>query len=354
MSLIKKKKISGKKSKRWRSIDVTDIMDGIETKHKNQLLEAEAKAKLKNKNLFFIDTGNEVQQDPRKAPLDPNRFKKKPKEIIVSKAEKKVVEKIAAKQKRKNEIQEIDDIPESTNESNTLDLWEDEPVPSKKIITKPVVNAPAVILPHPGQSYNPTFKSHKDLLQNVVTEEIEILKKKEYVEPVDNKPGKPLNQVKKKKFKSDIRRAHALAQEEKKIEKKKRQDLINIKSIVQEIDEKMEKQEKELEERRKKKEEEDKLIAEGKLIKARKVGKGDYEFKGTDFQTRDNLAPNLRNLNTAGNLLRDRFDSIFRRNLIEPKSNNRKRKSRHPKYKMHNIYDKNRRQEEEDDLKVHK
>lgn len=42
-------------------------------------------------------------------------------------------------------------------------------------------------------------------------------------------------------------------------------------------------------------------------------------MKKTDFQLEDELAPSLRQLKAQGtdDLLRDRFDSVFRRNLIE-------------------------------------
>jgi len=43
---------------------------------------------------------------------------------------------------------------------------------------------PAVEVPHPGMSYNPSFKDHQDLLQMVATDEIKIIKKEEHLNRV--------------------------------------------------------------------------------------------------------------------------------------------------------------------------
>jgi len=58
-------------------------------------------------------------------------------------------------------------------------------------------------------------------------------------------------------------------------------------------------------------------------------------MKKTDFQLEDELAPSLRQLKALGtdDLLRDRFDSVFRRNLIEMDAPTEAEKKRQRKLK---------------------
>lgn len=78
----------------------------------------------------------------------------------------------------------------------------------------------------------------------------------------------------------------------------------------------------------------------GTVNKAKKVGRFVYKQRKTDFQLEDELAGNLRQMKPLGNdyLLEDRFDSIYRRNLVEPDAPNQadKKRQRKMKYKMYN------------------
>ena len=64
-------------------------------------------------------------------------------------------------------------------------------------------------------------------------------------------------------------------------------------------------------------------------------------MRKTDFQTEEELAGSLRTIRskaTPADLLVDRYDSVFRRNLVEPEApigGDRKR-NRKAKYKWHN------------------
>ena len=51
----------------------------------------------------------------------------------------------------------------------------------------------------------------------------------------------------------------------------------------------------------------------------KKLGRFKYHGRKQDYQLEDDLAGNLRKLKPLGSdqLLQDRYDSIFRRNLIE-------------------------------------
>lgn len=55
------------------------------------------------------------------------------------------------------------------------------------------------------------------------------------------------------------------------------------------------------------------------MTKAPKLGRKAYKMKKTEFQLEDELAGSLREAKALGkdDFLRDRFDSIFRRNLLD-------------------------------------
>lgn len=71
------------------------------------------------------------------------------------------------------------------------------------------------------------------------------------------------------------------------------------------------------------------------------LGRHKYRMRKTDFQTEDELAGSLRTIRakaTPADLLVDRYDSVFRRNLIEPEMpiGGDRRRTRKGKYKWHN------------------
>ena len=59
--------------------------------------------------------------------------------------------------------------------------------------------------------------------------------------------------------------------------------------------------------------------SQGVVNKASKIGRKPYKMRKTDFKMEDELAGSLRELRPVGqdDALRERFDSVFRRNLIE-------------------------------------
>jgi hypothetical protein len=70
-------------------------------------------------------------------------------------------------------------------------------------------------------------------------------------------------------------------------------------------------------------------------MKPKKVGRWKYSMRKHDYQLEDDLSGNLRQMKPLGNgsLLDDRFDSIFRRNLIEPNAHDNLDKKRIKKIK---------------------
>ena len=86
--------------------------------------------------------------------------------------------------------------------------------------------------------------------------------------------------------------------------------------------EKLAKQADEVVQQRKKEvnEEISKQQNEGLVSKPKIIGRFKYSMRKTDFQLEDELAGSMREIKPLGQseLLRDRFDSVFRRNFVEP------------------------------------
>ena len=351
MSIVRKHSRATKGTKKWRkNIDVTDLMLEVEEQERKDKLEKAAQEKLKNQKLFYIDQQPDAKVRER-LPLDPNRFKKRPSNAPLSKAEGKKLSKIAQKQKEK-EQQKLNQISTTDNtESDEIkDVWEEErPVQQKTELPLERIKVPVVLPPHSGQSYNPVFKAHKELLEQVIEEEKEKEYNRNFIEYENDKV--PVLPKQKKRIRNVKERIEAEEKAARKQERQLNHDFMNLKSIIKNLNKKSEEHAKELQEIKEAEEQEKKLIEEGKLVKARRIGRAKYEYKGTDFQLTSELTTNLRTLKTTGNLLSDRYDSLFRRNLIEPPRHAKKKKSRFPKYKFHSI---ERGHKDDESLQVHK
>lgn len=77
----------------------------------------------------------------------------------------------------------------------------------------------------------------------------------------------------------------------------------------------------------------------GIINNASRIGRYKYKMRKTDFQPEEDLSGNLRTIKPIGadNMLEERFDSIFRRNLLAPdaKEGDDKKRVRKAKYKFH-------------------
>lgn len=87
-------------------------------------------------------------------------------------------------------------------------------------------------------------------------------------------------------------------------------------------------------------EETQKQVSTGVVSKAKKVGRFKYTQRKQDYLLEEDLSGNLRQMKPLGNesLLGDRFDSVFRRNLVEPDAptQSAKKRQRKLKFKMVN------------------
>ena len=212
---------------------------------------------------------------------------------------------------------------------------------------------PAVLLPHPGISYQPKEEEHTQLLESVKTGEerrlrgerrlkrslrgMRHLSKKDIAreerrqmreglfgeskldsESEDLTPAVATvrrQKVKKKKMKGlSLERRRALLElEKRKLETRHAEDIQNIKSLNKRLD-------RQATFRRKPR--------SAPLTK--RLGKLRYNEPMRDFQLRSEIASNLGRLVPEGNLLRDRYKSLQKRNIIEV----RRRRIMKRKYKL--------------------
>lgn len=115
----------------------------------------------------------------------------------------------AVSQRRLSEIRRENERNKRGNFS--LDLWGDTiSLSSESTIQKKAKEAPkdlhkkrsvlpAVELPHPGMSYNPSFKDHQELLQIIVQEESKVIKKEKHLARVTKDIFRKVSQDKQQK-----------------------------------------------------------------------------------------------------------------------------------------------------------
>lgn len=213
---------------------------------------------------------------------------------------------------------------------------------------------PAIEVPHPGTSYNPSYEDHQNLLQEVAQKELNLIKEEKHLERVTTKMFKkvsaaekeknfmnemseglnletenavddidedtdvksvnpPVRNVKKTRLqrrKQKEQRALAHKIETEKIEKRKLSDIYKLRLLDKQLT-KREKKQKMLREKRLKQK-------ARKVTETKVLGKIKFEPLDPDFKLLDELTGNLRNSTPAGNLLKDRFKSLQQRNIVAP------------------------------------
>ncbi|XP_076299144.1 ribosome biogenesis protein NOP53 [Lasioglossum baleicum] len=213
---------------------------------------------------------------------------------------------------------------------------------------------PAIEVPHPGTSYNPSYEDHQNLLREVAGKEMELMKEEKHLERVTTKMFKKVSAAEKEKYfmnemseglnlenenviedidedtdvksvnppvrnlkktrvqrrKQKEQRALAHKIETEKIEKKKLSDIYKLRLLDKQLT-KREKKQKMLREKRLKQ----KSL---KVTETKVLGKVKFEPLEPDFKLLDELTGNLRNSTPAGNLLKDRFKSLQQRNIVAP------------------------------------
>lgn len=226
---------------------------------------------------------------------------------------------------------------------------------------------PAIELPHPGTSYNPTYEDHQELLLKAHMVELEKLKKEEkIIRNLDAKIPKMTHDQIEKMWLSEMSSGLNFEKNEDKDEDAEPEINEQLETVTKpipekipnkrkrkELEEKLKKKQKELEKQRRiqeneiyrlksikkevlKKEEEqktlkekrDKLKEEKKNYKAHNLGHVKFEEPEIDLILSEELSGNLRNLKVQGDILLDRYKSFQKRNILEP----RKRAKRFKKF----------------------
>lgn len=143
--------------------------------------------------------------------------------------------------------------------------------------------------------------------------------------------------VNKKKSKQQRRkqkeqRALSEARIRAKIEKKKIADIYKLRIFEKEIATSKQKMEV-LKEKREK-------LKKLKLLQPKRIGAQKFEAGDLDFNMGQDISGNLRNLKSEGSLLKDRFKSLQKRNILEPsarqpgKKRSKVKKYEKPSHKM--------------------
>lgn len=162
-----------REKKAWKKgIDQVELQRALENRNREKEVEAQ-KAALPNDSLFTVakKAGKGLKQKREK--LKKDRFKRK-EQLVTSKYEevlvKKLMEKPAAPSAPKKKTDE---------EEEFGDLWAD-PAPKigkntikfKNFLDKTVTKVNPIVLPLAGQSYNPSGKDHKEVIDKVIAEEM--------------------------------------------------------------------------------------------------------------------------------------------------------------------------------------
>lgn len=321
MSFVKKKNLKAKKGKeKWRkNIDITEIQETIaeENDKKHSSISLSSKnIKKTPKITYFIDP---EPTKLAKSGLPADRFKKKP-QAPLTKSQQKVL-KVYQKKLERSEIKEKKEKNEDENLHEAV--WDDKTnnKGKKKLVVLEKEIKVGNALPQAGQSYNPSYKDHKNLLEEIQHEELE---KQTIKHAVSNKTNK--------KQKNGEKNSKNIS------EKQVKHQFTLVKKYAKEMKQKSEISLKKIEEREKMKNVEKDEIKRGIIKRPKRIGKNKYQPRIPDFKLSSELSSNLRTINPEGSVLIDAFDNIFKKNLIEPGNpfGAKKRKSRIPKYKYHN------------------
>ncbi|XP_023315326.1 ribosome biogenesis protein NOP53-like [Trichogramma pretiosum] len=210
---------------------------------------------------------------------------------------------------------------------------------------------PAVIVSHPGTSYNPAYKDHQDLLKKLADDEQKLIKEEKHLNRVtraifkkvpvtdklepfilDEEKGKEdedktktenNKQIKKvskernkktnaqrnrQKIEKEIRRQKLIKQ----LEKRKVADVYHLSQITKKLN-KTEEKNKILKQKREEAKKTENLTT--KVLNKKK-----FEPLEQEFQLSEELVGSLRSIQPVGNILKDRFKSLQQRNIVAPSS----------------------------------
>eukprot|EP00347_Sterkiella_histriomuscorum_P017776 403348038 len=402
------------KKKQWaKAIDQTELLRDIEN-HNTQKAMTQKLTTMKDEDLFTVNAKKQNVKGEREK-LKRDRFKEKEK-IYTSKTEQDLLKRFILKQERNQSTGQHVQKKKSESEDEDLDIWNSSSTTAsipRKITTtftsvparieipkqkgknfgkfqeykkKKDIKVKAVVVPLGGQSYNPSAKDHKEVIQKVIAQEFEEVKEVErrmrHLQPYlfekenasvaakkaakqktiddasdddepehdsDNENGlertnKAVDRLNKlTKTEKNARLIKQLKQKEQQRLRKVKQHEKSFEKLPMFIqqDENIKRRMVNNVKRRTREADQEKQVQEkvGIVNRAAKLGKYNYKMKKIDFQTEEELAGNLRQLKPRGpaDLLVDRYDSIFRRRMLEPDEplNSDRKRIKKAKYKWH-------------------
>lgn len=386
----KKKLKSHKNKSNWRQIDLNDVENFLSEQRDSEIAVGNVQ-ELPNEKLFSIDlepctkptqiTSKQLRKLNAKNPakcFDALKNRSKVEDPIV----KRNTVKPKQNMKRKNQTNIGVKKMSSSSVRTTFNknIWEEDDIPdefkvewyNKNLIQhnlrnlgNPIVKAPSeihsarsklqpVAEPHPGNSYNPTFEDHQELIGNIITKESQVIKQEKHLESVvtdkfskysrgairrmrqaELTEGFPMNESNgaqdedelcdgdystinppARNNKKDLRQRRKKLEEKqrlkaeklRKTELKKIQDINKVKLFEKEISVK----EQELQKKRKMNE----VRQEEKQLSAGRIGRHKYKELEEDTNLLHDITGQLRTLKPTGNLLLDRFKSLQKRNIL--------------------------------------
>lgn len=404
------KRISRNKKRYWRKgVDITDVETfksdvrkeerlGLTQKHDNDLFfihkdpsDRSGNAKLQSK-VTLRCFSNLLPDSAVEAFAEQNRGRKATKR------------REALQEKKLRSKKFVENKSAGCNEEKICDLWEEpsrkfDYLPpetevaylrsTKRILPKvPTCSRIAttalkpVASPHPGQSYNPSFEDHQDLLKRAVLEEakkIEVVEKlNKHLTPKgdmateatkfaeacegldlftkannlpesdddenvvsDNEDIKPdLEKLKpliakidgenrktaKVRKREKIQKLEAEKRKDAKLKKQRENEVFRLKSLKKELNAKLKTTQEKMLRRQK--------LEQEKYLDARKIGKNKFVESDLDLNLSSEIRGSLRKLKVEGNLMEDRYKSILKRNIVEVRNpkRNTKRKYKLKKY----------------------
>lgn len=392
----KRKSYAKNKKKSWRGIDISATEEFLNDERFQLRTVGGLIADKSNDQLFVVERGGlaEHQSASEKAP---KRTAKELKCYSILKNSSKIQpprneyptdpnieEKVVHRELRSLRAIKRNGISVQKNKAEkSLDLWEGKEkqegeeffnevtkkrqARTPKYIKRKVSERPVVEPPHPGQSINPTYDDHQDLLRMAHSVEMMKEKKERKIynaldakfpcvseaptqatwlaemsgclfdekhpddEVVDTRhislnPPVSRDDRKTRKRRRKEKEAKLLAKElqKKKLTGEREHRVYSIARMKSELAQRTKEEQKRLQLKEKKKE-------EGKTA-TKKLGKTKFENPDLEVKLTTELVGNLRSVKPEGNLLVDRYRSLQGRNIIEPRSKVNKKKVKTKKF----------------------
>ncbi|KAG0175398.1 hypothetical protein DFQ28_000926 [Apophysomyces sp. BC1034] len=375
---VSKAQPSRKGKKAWRkNVDMKSIDKGLDSMRREERVHGKT-GPLKDDQLFAIDTVGDVKvrrQLAREKPLKIDQILAERSAVPATRSKVTADRSAADKQAELKKIErlakrKLTNAPTPAakkKKEQAYDMWAEETVEEVNDYLEPIkvrkvkapstlakkpeaaLHQPAVVVPAAGASYNPTQEEHQDLLKKAHEVEVQKIEERkkldeqmQYRKELENlahelqqeEDEAAENEVKDEKDEAAeddedkeqvedrktrvqrnkerrLRREYVMNQQ-KNHEKSIRLQVDKLNRIEEELAKRQEVLNKIEEQRREKAEEE-------KKQGLKRLGKHYVQEMPIEVQLQDELSESLRQLKPEGNVFKDRFVSLQKRNIIEPR-----------------------------------